>query len=398
MGVLPFAQETAVKEIARHLPEHLQDVPVAAVPAVTALAKGNFRAAVPATIDTLEALDNPTINQFLENHPYAKDLVLGLVGQRFSVENIPGLADQAVRTLEGIDQANIAEIPGLDQVPLELTAAIPNIAALLQGDLFGRFDFAWGDEDKAYNVITGSTRGRKFQPEPCQVGVTPDTKSCSGIELQDGDGSLNGRFIVLGPNQKVKGGSGFLKKINNGKEQTGWQPWGPKAIDDGSLKLVAKSVSEGGGSEAASAEFELRLAFCIKKLFVNLGCTPHFIPFPFLLHPKVSQDGDILLATNSPAPNIPSSVLKQYRRKHGYGDETYCAAAPSSGGNEPNDGSYQEATELVEVGNYHGRTESLEPQTAEAFQEMKEAAARDGVDLDIASGFRSVADQPSDLG
>ena len=52
---------------------------------------------------------------------------------------------------------------------------------------------------------------------------------------------------------------------------------------------------------------------------------------------------------------------------------------------------FQEATELVEVGpNLVGRMQSLEPQTAERWAAMVRAAAADGVQLLMVSGYRSI--------
>lgn len=52
---------------------------------------------------------------------------------------------------------------------------------------------------------------------------------------------------------------------------------------------------------------------------------------------------------------------------------------------------FEEATELVEVGpNLVGRMQSLEPHTAGRWAAMVRAAAGDGVQLLIVSGFRSI--------
>ena len=52
---------------------------------------------------------------------------------------------------------------------------------------------------------------------------------------------------------------------------------------------------------------------------------------------------------------------------------------------------FQEATDLVEVGpNLVGRMQSLEPHTADRWAAMVSAAAGDGVQLLIVSGFRSI--------
>ena len=64
---------------------------------------------------------------------------------------------------------------------------------------------------------------------------------------------------------------------------------------------------------------------------------------------------------------------------------------PDDYGRDPLKPIFEEATELVEVGpNLVGRTQSLEPQTAERWAAMVRAAANDGVQLLIVSGYRSI--------
>jgi LAS superfamily LD-carboxypeptidase LdcB len=48
---------------------------------------------------------------------------------------------------------------------------------------------------------------------------------------------------------------------------------------------------------------------------------------------------------------------------------------------------------LVKVGNYYDRTEFLDGETANAFQQMQLDARKQGIKLIIISGFRSIADQ-----
>lgn len=48
---------------------------------------------------------------------------------------------------------------------------------------------------------------------------------------------------------------------------------------------------------------------------------------------------------------------------------------------------------LVIVGNYHGRTEFLDQETARTFKKMQIDAEKQGIRLIIISGFRSIADQ-----
>lgn len=64
---------------------------------------------------------------------------------------------------------------------------------------------------------------------------------------------------------------------------------------------------------------------------------------------------------------------------------------PDDYGRDPRKPVFEEATELVEIGpNLVGRMQSLEPGTAERWASMVRAAAADGVQLLIVSGYRSI--------
>jgi D-alanyl-D-alanine carboxypeptidase len=64
---------------------------------------------------------------------------------------------------------------------------------------------------------------------------------------------------------------------------------------------------------------------------------------------------------------------------------------PDDYGRDPRKPVFEEATELVEVGpNLVGRMQSLEPGTAAQWAAMVRAAAGDGVQLLIVSGYRSI--------
>jgi D-alanyl-D-alanine carboxypeptidase len=67
---------------------------------------------------------------------------------------------------------------------------------------------------------------------------------------------------------------------------------------------------------------------------------------------------------------------------------------PADNGRDPALPFYEETADLIEVGpNLVGRMQSLTPATAARWQQMVEAASRDGVRLLIVSGFRSFAYQ-----
>ena len=67
---------------------------------------------------------------------------------------------------------------------------------------------------------------------------------------------------------------------------------------------------------------------------------------------------------------------------------------PDEYGSRPVLPEYVEAPELVAVGpNIIGRMQQLSPDTARAWSDMQAAATRDGLELLLVSGFRSIADQ-----
>lgn len=67
---------------------------------------------------------------------------------------------------------------------------------------------------------------------------------------------------------------------------------------------------------------------------------------------------------------------------------------PHNYGLEPLLPRYEDTVDLEEVGmNFAGRMQSLTPATASAWRSMKRDALADGIDLQLVSGFRSIAYQ-----
>ncbi|NEO64581.1 MAG: hypothetical protein F6J98_30900, partial [Moorea sp. SIO4G2] len=92
------------------------------------------------------------------------------------------------------------------------------------------------------------------------------------IELA-GQPSIKGKQWISGKYQEVEGGSGVLGQINDGMEPTGRHPFGD------AFKVVVWDTSETEGSAGTALFFR----YCVRNMFVDLGCTPYFIgPVPFL--------------------------------------------------------------------------------------------------------------------
>ncbi len=102
-------------------------------------------------------------------------------------------------------------------------------------------------------------------------------QNCPHIEFSQ-PSWLAGSQWITGNTFEVKGGKGILGTVNGGKEPAGRHPFGA------SFKVVLWDVDEAGGR----GDMAIFFRFCVKKNFVNLGCTPYFIgPIPFFpVHEK----------------------------------------------------------------------------------------------------------------
>ena len=351
------------------------------------------------------------MKKLLEDNPALQDVAIGVLDNpRYSVGSVEGLADTTLGAIKSIDGKAISKIPGLNKVPLDVINA-NNLSALFKGDLFGTLDLPYGEQELiARNTLSGFTRGKKFTPTPCNAQESK-TDNCSHIELTDKKGtSLDGKQFVKGASQTGKGGWGFLKNVGNGGyEKVGLAPWGVSAKTH-NLKLVINKIEETGGTqtttasgfrvatESGYAEFGLTFGICIKSLFIDT-CTSSFIDLPLEFIPKelidfkVAERGRVLIATTSPAPKIPRRLRRKYRRQLGLPGDDYCDVPPTQAKNE----TYADVDpkDLVQVGTYHDRPEFIHKDLAPIWEQMKADAAKDGVNLGIASGVRTTEQQQS---
>ncbi|EGJ30748.1 MULTISPECIES: hypothetical protein [Moorena] len=202
-----------------------------------------------------------TLGDFLAFSPHLRDLsfdTLDLSG--YTLDSLPGIDVAPLAAFKDWQNTNIAQVPGLSQVPF---SQFPN-PIQAQGSAIGILDIAFGiAESQRYNTISGSDQeGFKV---PCD-------SECAHIELA-GQPSIKGKQWISGKYQEVQGGSGFLGQINDGMEPTGRHPFGD------AFKVVVWDTSETEGSAGTALFFR----YCIRNTFVDLGCTPYFIgPVPFL--------------------------------------------------------------------------------------------------------------------
>lgn len=311
------------------------------------------------------------VKEFVNSFPGLSKVPLGklLDTKNLSANSIPGLATTALGKLK-IANKSIGSIPGLGNIPLK---DVLNLGNLLRMGV-ANVDVIYGtaDESPANYPISGSTKDDEFVPVPC-VGKCPhfelaNSKNIFGL-------NLNGRQWVTKV-QKVPGGKGALGKMGGGKEPTGLTPWGPSV----NMKLVVESVDEVKGVSLA-----LYLRICVKTIFADLGCSPHIVgPIPI---GTVKELGQVLIATSAAPPriNLPNG---------GSVDGVNCAlpATPKKKLGYSAQSSANTA-DLVSVPTSMNRTETLHKDAAAAFNKMRSDAASQGIDLNVLSGHRSVAEQ-----
>jgi hypothetical protein len=211
---------------------------------------------------------NQTIGKLLELSPLVGNLEFSKLSlDQYGLDSIPGLDTTAISAFQNWQLVNIDQVPGLSEVPF---SQFPTPANPVGSDV-GIVDVAFGSaEQKRNNTISGSdVEGFTV---PCQ-------KDCAHAELS-GSSKVLGRQWISGKYQEVRGGHGVLAAVNNGKEPTGRHPFGD------AFKVVIWDTSEPKGTVDTALFFR----FCMRKGFVDLGCTPYFIgPIPwFSYHEKDS--------------------------------------------------------------------------------------------------------------
>lgn len=248
-----------------------------------------------------------TIGQLLTQAPLVGDLEFSkLPLDKYNLASIPGLDTTSIGSFSDWQIVNIDQIPGLSDVPF---SQFPTPANPVGSDV-GIVDIAFGTaEQKRERTISGS------DVEGFTVACEKD---CAHAELA-GSAKILGRQWISGKYQEVRGGHGVLAAVNNGLEPTGRLPFGK------AFKVVIWNISEPKGTVDTALFFR----FCMRKGFVDLGCTPYFIgPIPWLsYHEKdsiflgnvdaitpstnLSQSTQISVsaegASNAINPNLPSA-------------------------------------------------------------------------------------------
>lgn len=215
-----------------------------------------------------------SISDVLRQNPSLGDIPLGELDlTRYSLDSIPGLTTTRIAQFSAWQEAFIAQVPGLKQVPFSQFPQSP-----LGGiGMVGITDVVWSDAEHGdsqvgdeYFVSGFVNRNNANVPVACESGL-----DCPYIELSDltgTSGAMHGKRWASGK-QQVKGGFGPLAAVNNGREPTGRLVYGP------AFKVVVTGTNESSGT----ADFGLYLRVCTHIPFLGKTCTPYFIgPIPWL--------------------------------------------------------------------------------------------------------------------
>jgi hypothetical protein len=204
---------------------------------------------------------NGRLSELLQARPEIGQISLGQMGKgldNFAIADIPGLQNIPLQNLANWENTKIAGVPGLGNVPL---AQMPS--PISATGMIGTLDVVYGPkESDRTNTISGS------HEEGFQV---PCKESCAHVEMA-GNPALYGKQWISGKYQKVKGGAGVLSAVNGGKEPTGRHPFGD------AFKVAVWDVDESTGQASTALFFRI-----CKRGVPDLGCTPYFLgPIPFL--------------------------------------------------------------------------------------------------------------------
>jgi hypothetical protein len=214
------------------------------------------------------------ISQILKSNPQAANTPLGKLDlSKYSTQSIPGLTTTPLNKFQGWQGSFVNQVPGLSQVPfnkmprpIDSGIGVVGIASVVLGQA------ERGDAKVGSNYfISGSViRGDHTVPVACEPG-----KECPYLELgsfSGSNGALYGKRWVSGSSQQVKGGYGFLARVNGGKEPTG------RLVYGNAFKVALIGTNESKGT----ADFGLFFRICARPPFMQKTCTPYFIgPVPW---------------------------------------------------------------------------------------------------------------------
>jgi hypothetical protein len=192
-----------------------------------------------------------------------RDVQLGRVInlKNYSLTSISDIENTSINRFENWQDSKINGVPGLS------TLTWDNLPGLRTLDLsfVAKVDLPLGDiEANRTRSISGSYQDG-FNV-PCLQN------NCAHAEMS-GIGKTTGTQWMSGKFQKVNGGFGILKALNDGKEPTGRNPFGS------SFKQVVWNIYEDSGKVETTMFFRI----CKTIPFIGRTCSPYFIgPVPFI--------------------------------------------------------------------------------------------------------------------
>lgn len=244
---------------------------------------------------------------------------------RYSFTQIPGLTQVPLANFKDWQTALIDKVPGLSQVafsqlpinPFQILGAVAIHDVTYGGEQLHKES----TQNPTKFSITGSDKvGFHYncaQARGCDY-IELNSPGYSGLGALSDPGQLHGaRWIRGGKDageQMVPGGHGVLGRLNDGMEPTGRLSFGK------AFKVVLTDTNEATGT----GRFGLYFRVCIKKAFVDLGCTPYFIgPVPWLTTQEKGfvfvglADGTGGMGELPPGTELPPDVQQQIDQING---------------------------------------------------------------------------------
>ena len=238
--------------------------------------------------DELSTNINPKlkIGKILKQSPLLKKLEFkSLELEQYPIDSIPELTSIPIAVLKNWQASTISGIPGLNKIPFN---KFPDPVNLV-GSTVGLVDIAFGTvEQQITRTVSGSYK-QGFSV-PCKI-------NCAHVELS-GNANIQGKAWISGKYKSnwVKGGKGFLSRVNGGKEPTGRHPFGDV------FKVVVWDTDQKEGTASQALFFRV----CMRNNFVDLGCTPYFIgPVLFMNYSETDPIFLGLIKDDSDSPSKP---------------------------------------------------------------------------------------------
>jgi hypothetical protein len=248
---------------------------------------GNFRVWSEQPIATLARL--PEIGNLSLN-----DLDLS----QYSFTQLPGLEQATLSSIRDWKNLNLAQIPGLGNVPFSAFfnpgqfLGLIAIHDMTYGGDTAHKESRWtptkhsitGSYEVGFNYECAQARGCDYLElnSPISLGTAGDPTGLHGARwIRGGSGAGE---------QMVKGGHGVLGMFNGSQEPTGRHPFSK------AFKVVLTNTDESTGT----GRFGLYFRVCYRTAFVDLGCTPYFIgPVPWF---PTHEKGIVLVGLTEMAP------------------------------------------------------------------------------------------------